>query len=65
MEGKMETTKMTDKSTWAVGGGLLMGVGAGFFFLKDSALAFVACVLLGLGFGLVITTIVSAISQDK
>jgi hypothetical protein len=30
-----------DRSTWAIGGGLLLGLGVGFFFLNESALAFV------------------------
>jgi hypothetical protein len=48
-----------DKSTWAVGGGLMLGLGVGFFFLKTSPLYFVGCLLAGLGLGLIITTIVS------
>jgi Na+/melibiose symporter-like transporter len=52
-------TKRDDKSTWAIGGGVLMGVGAGFFFLKESPLAFVACILLGIGLGLMMTSIIS------
>ena len=55
-----KTNKKEDKSTWAIGGGVLMGVGAGFFFLKESPLAFVACILLGIGLGLVITSIISS-----
>ena len=55
-----KTNKKDDKSTWAIGGGVLMGVGAGFFFLKESPLAFVACILLGIGLGLVITSIISS-----
>ena len=51
--------KKEDKSTWAIGGGVLIGIGAGFFFLKESPLAFVACILLGIGLGLVITSIIS------
>jgi hypothetical protein len=54
-----KTDKHEDKSTWAIGGGLLMGLGVGFFFLPVSALAFVGCVLAGLGFGLIITSIIS------
>ena len=50
-----------DKSTWAIGGGLLLGIGVGFFFLKASALAFVGCIVAGLGLGLVITAIISKI----
>lgn len=59
------TTKKDDKSTWAIGGGLLMGLGAGFFFLRESALAFVACILIGLGLGLIITTLVSRGKEQK
>jgi len=56
-----KTNKKDDKSTWAIGGGVLMGIGAGFFFLKESPLAFVACLLLGIGLGLVITSIISGL----
>jgi len=47
-------TKKTDKSSWAIGGTTLIGLGVGFIFLKTSALIFVACILIGLGLGLVI-----------
>jgi hypothetical protein len=55
--------KKDDKSTWAIGGGLLLGMGVGFFFLKESALAFVGSILIGLGLGLVITSIISRVKQ--
>ena len=56
----METKNKTDdKSTWAIGGGVLLGIGVGFFFLPASALAFVGSILAGLGLGLVITAIIS------
>jgi hypothetical protein len=42
-----------------LGGGLLLGIGVGFFFLKESALAFVGCILAGLGIGLLIAAIIS------
>jgi Na+/melibiose symporter-like transporter len=48
-----------DKSTWAVGGGLLAGTGVGFFFLQTSALAFVGSMLAGLGVGLLVAAILS------
>jgi Na+/melibiose symporter-like transporter len=51
--------KYEDKSTWAIGGGLLAGIGVGFFFLPESALAFVGSILIGLGVGLVITSLIS------
>ena len=56
-----KTNKKDDKSTWAIGGGLLLGIGVGFFFLKASALAFVGSILAGLGLGLVLTSIISKI----
>lgn len=55
-----ETNKNEDRSTWAIGGGVLMGLGVGFFFLQQSALIFVGCLILGLGLGLMVTTIISS-----
>jgi len=54
-----KNNKKEDKSTWATGGGLLLGLGIGFFFLPTSALAFVGCLLAGLGLGLMVTSIIS------
>ena len=51
--------KKDDKSTWAIGGCLLMGIGVGFLFVKENPLAFIASLLIGLGLGLVITAIIS------
>lgn len=48
-----------DKSTWAIGGGLLTGLGVGFFFLPASPLSFVGSILAGLGIGLLATAIIS------
>ena len=55
--------KKDDKSTWAIGGGVLVGIGVGLFFLQTSALAFVGCILAGLGLGLVVTAIISSKSN--
>ena len=52
--------KQNDRSTWVIGGGVLLGVGVGLFFLKESALAFVGSILAGLGVGLIITAILVA-----
>ena len=54
-----------DKTTWAVGGGLLLGLGNGFFFLPESGLTFVGCMLAGLGFGLVLAAILSVIASRR
>jgi len=55
--------KLDDKSTWAISGGLLIGLGIGFFFLPESALAFVGSILAGLGLGLVIASLISRIKE--
>ena len=57
------TNKKDDKSTWAIGGGVLLGTGVGLFFLQTSALAFVGSILVGLGLGLVVTAIISSRSN--
>lgn len=49
-----------DKSSWAVGGGLLTGLGVGLCFLKTSALIFVGSIIAGLGVGLVIAAVISS-----
>ncbi len=50
-----------NRSMWAVGGGLLSGLGVGFFFLEKSALAFVGCMFVGLGIGLLVAAVIPAI----
>jgi hypothetical protein len=51
--------KKSDKSSWAIGGTTLMGVGVGLILLKTSALFFVASILIGIGAGLVLTAFIS------
>jgi len=51
--------KKEDKSSWATGGGVMIGIGVGFFFLHTSPLYFVGCVMVGLGLGLLVTAIIS------
>jgi len=55
-----QTNKKDDKSSWAIGGTTLIGIGVGFIFLQTSALLFVASVLIGIGLGLVIAPIISS-----
>lgn len=59
------THRKDDKSTWAIGGGLLLGLGVGFFFLKESVLAFVGSMLAGLGLGLMVTSILSSRGKQE
>lgn len=51
--------KKHDKSTWAIGGGIILGLGVGFFLLQASALFFIGSILAGLGLGLMVTSIIS------
>ena len=50
-----------DKGSWAIGGTTLIGVGVGLIFLKTSVLFFVASILIGIGFGLVIAPFISRV----
>lgn len=54
-----------DKSTWATGGGVILGLGVGLFFLQQSALAFVGSLLGGLGLGLIITAVISTRGEPR
>ena len=57
--------KKDDKSCWVIGGTTLIGVGVGFIFLKTSGLMFVASILIGIGAGLVIASLIAAINRPK
>ena len=54
-----ETNKKDDKSGWIIGGTTLIGIGVGFIFLKTSAILLVACVLIGIGAGLVLAPLIA------
>lgn len=51
--------KKSDKSVWVIGGTTLIGLGVGFIFLQQSALIFVASILIGIGLGIVIASLIS------
>ncbi|MBC2838837.1 hypothetical protein [Robiginitalea sp. SC105] len=51
--------KKDDKSTWAIGGMTLVGLGAGLIFIQSSPILMVASILIGIGLGLVITSLIS------
>ena len=53
------TEKKVDKTSWAIGGMTLMGLGVGFIFLQTAPLIFVASIFIGLGLGLVLAAILS------
>jgi hypothetical protein len=58
-------TKKEDKSSWAIGGTTLIGVGVGLIFIQSSPILFVASILIGIGLGLVITPIISYRKEQK
>ena len=51
--------KKSDKSSWAIGGTTLIGVGVGLIFLKTSVIFFLASILIGIGLGLLIASFIS------
>ncbi len=55
-----ETNNKDDKSSWAIGGTTLIGIGVGFIFFPKSIFLFIASILIGIGVGLVITAIISS-----
>ena len=50
---------MNSERAWIIGGTTLIGIGVGFIFLQTSALFFIASIFMGIGFGLVIASLVS------
>ena len=53
-------TKKEDKKDGLItGGGVLIGLGVGFFLLEFSALFFVGSIMLGLGLGLIIEAFIA------
>ncbi|MCW8965628.1 MAG: hypothetical protein OQK82_02935 [Candidatus Pacearchaeota archaeon] len=54
--------KKEDKSDWAVGGGVMLGLGVGFFLLPNTW-AFIGSLIGGIGLGLILTSVISALSK--
>lgn len=59
----MTSEKSNDKASWAIGGCTLIGLGVGLIFLKTSILWFVASLLIGIGVGLLIVAVLSALNK--
>nr|WP_319509343.1 hypothetical protein [uncultured Draconibacterium sp.] len=60
----METIKQTEcrndkSSSWIIGGTTMLGLGIGFFVLHTSAKAFVGCIMVGIGIGLMISSLIN------
>ena len=62
---------LKDKTTWAIGGGLMLGLGVGFFFFPQSVFgppsvfAFIGCIMGGIGLGLILTSILSVFGGKR
>lgn len=52
-----------DTGGFAIGGGVMLGLGAGLFVLKTSVLAFVGCLVGGIGAGLVLAAVLTAFGR--
>ena len=62
---KSKKTKKEDKSSWAIGGTTMIGVGVGLIYLQTSVLIFVASIIIGIGVGLIVAPILSLFEKDK
>jgi hypothetical protein len=54
-----------DKSSWAIGGTTMIGLGVGLIYLQTSALIFLASLIIGIGVGLVLVPIISCKKYDR
>jgi len=52
-------SKSEDKSSWAIGGAVIIGVGVGLIFVQTSPLLMVASIMIGLGLGLILVPLIS------
>ncbi len=52
-------SKENDKSSWAIGGMTMIGVGVGLIFVQTSPIMMAACTIIGVGLGLVISSFLS------
>jgi len=50
-------SKGLGRGSWAIGGTTMIGLGIGFVFLTTNIFVFIACLLSGIGLGLVIAAI--------
>ena len=51
--------KKDDKSSWAVGGCTMIGIGVGFIFLTIHVFYFIASIMIGIGMDLLIASLIS------
>lgn len=52
-----------DMATWATGGCTLIGLGVGLVYLQTNVLWFVASILIGIGTGLLLSSLLSGLRK--
>lgn len=62
---KLAKNKNQDKSSWAIGGTTMIGLGVGLIFLQTSVLIFMASLIIGIGLGLVLVPIISCKKSEE
>ncbi|MDJ0645610.1 MAG: hypothetical protein QNJ57_06440 [Flavobacteriaceae bacterium] len=58
------STNKEDKSGLAIGGMTMVGVGVGLIFVRSNPILMAACIIIGIGLGLVIASLISS-KQEK
>ena len=62
---KKEECRLTTSEAWIIGSFSLLGLCAGFFMPQTSAMIFIACLMIGIGIGLVISSFVAKNNSEK
>lgn len=62
---KSTKNKNEEKSDWTIGGTTMIGLGVGLIYLQTSVLIFIASIIIGVGFGLIIAPILSLLETKK
>jgi len=62
---KKDKNRNEEKSSWAIGGTTMIGLGVGLIYLQTSVLIFIASLIIGIGAGLIIAPILSLFEKNK
>ncbi|MEJ2543917.1 MAG: hypothetical protein P8Y99_07600 [Calditrichaceae bacterium] len=62
---KPKDCKINSTDSWIIGGTTLLGLCAGFLMPQTSVMAFIACLMIGAGLGLIISSIFSKKQTEK
>lgn len=62
---KENPDKKDDRTTWPVAGGMMIGIGIGFFFVQQNPFALAGCLLTGLGAGLILSSVLHSITSRR